>query len=233
MYQPTPLVPTSPQGSLRPVEHPDLSPILTHFCSRCRPFGAQVPANICSMSAPDRLASILWQGELLTFVTFSGGDPAVCFTEATLAGLQFMIKQRRYEPWGLMADRQSVYDAGGGPVWYARPEQYQALRQLDPRLRSWAVRLEPGSDWLEEREWRIVRSTTAPGQPLAVPLSRLRLVGLIVGDPSWTGARYEYCVAAATGQLTWGSFFPPLAAGLPRWWWNPAHAQFQLLPPLF
>jgi hypothetical protein len=183
------------------------------------------------MTAPERLASVLWDGRLRTFVTVSGGDPAVCLTEATVQGLQFLIERRSYEPWGLMFDRQSVYTAGGGPVWHARPEQYQALQQFGPGLRSWAVRLDPGSDWLEEREWRIVRPAT--NQPPAVPLAELRLAGLIVGDPSWTGARYAYRVAVATGQPGWGNFFPPIPPGLPRWWWNPSSARFQSLSPLF
>lgn len=183
------------------------------------------------MSGPDRLASILWQQRLRTFVTYSGGDPAVCFTEAMEAGLKFMIQQQGYEPWGVMFDRQSVYNVGGGPVWYTRQAQHQMLMQLDPCLRSWAVRLDaPDSDWRWEREWRIVRPS-ASGQ--AVALSELRLAGLLVGDPSWTGVRYAYCVAAATGQPTWGNFFPPLPPGLPRGWWNPTTAQIQWLPPLF
>ena len=98
--------------------------------------------DIRSMTAFVRLESILWQQRLHTFVTFSGGDPAVAFTEAKLPGLQFLIEQRGYQPWGLLLHRQSVYDAGGGPVWHARPEQHAVLRQY-PRLRSWAVRLEP------------------------------------------------------------------------------------------
>jgi hypothetical protein len=109
------------------------------------------------MSASMRLTSILWQQTLGTVITFSGGSPAACFTEALLPGLGFMIQRRGYQPWGVLFRRQEVYDAGGGPVWHARREQYDLLAQ-DDRLRSWAVRLEAGSsDWLEEREWRIPR----------------------------------------------------------------------------
>jgi hypothetical protein len=46
------------------------------------------------MTAQQRLESILWQGKLWGFTTFSGGVPAVCFTEATLNGLNFMIGRR-------------------------------------------------------------------------------------------------------------------------------------------
>lgn len=147
-----------PRPTLRPVEHPDLSPMLTHFCDRARP-QSSIPATIRDMAAPRRLESILWESRLRAFVTYSDGDPAVCFTEATLSGLNFLIGRRNYQPWGLVFDRQSVYDAGGGPVWYARSEEYYSLMDLcrsgriSGRLQSWMVRLEPGSsDWLEERE---------------------------------------------------------------------------------
>jgi hypothetical protein len=178
------------------------------------------------MSPPDRLASILWDSQLLATVNFSMGYPAVCLIEARLPGLNFMIGQRGYQPWGLMFDRQSVYDAGGGPAWHARPEAYQAL---DPSLRSWAVRLDPGSDWLEEREWRIVRSPSPPRTVVA--LSELRLLALLVGDQAWTGARWANGVTTTGPQ--WNYFFPPTAAGLMRFWWNPANAQLQPLSPLY
>ncbi len=229
MEPPAPLVPSAPPALLRPVEHPELSPVLTHFCGRGRADGPHVPPEIQQLTAPNRLTFILWQQILRTFVTFSGGDPATCFTEAKLEGLQFMIQHRSYQPWGLLFQRQHVYDAGGGPVWHARQAQYDVLRQ-DPQLRSWAVRLEAGSsEWLEEREWRIVRHSD-------VPLLELRPTGLLVGDPSWTGA--QWVPNAGQSPLgyyfpTPGSYFPPLAAGLPRLYWNPAIAQFQRLEPLF
>ena len=228
-----PFVASAPSGVLRQVEHPDLSPLLTHFCSRGRPLGGEVPPDVRGISAPDRLGSILWEQQLRAFVTYSGGDPAVCLTESTLAGLHFLIGKRGYQPWGLVFDRQSVYDAGGGPVWHARPEQYRALGERDPVLRSWAVRLDPGSDWLEEREWRIVRAAAVPARRSAVGLGELRIVALIVGDQAWTGARWGEMVAGATGRPAWGNYFPPLLAGVPRWWWNPAAAQLQYLPPFY
>ncbi len=122
---PTPLVQavSAARPTLMPVEHPDLSAVLTHFCDRARPQAAGIPAEITSMAAPQRLASILWESRLRAFVTYSGGDPAICLTEVTLNGLNFLIRERHYQPWGLVFDRQSVYDAGGGPVWYARPDE--------------------------------------------------------------------------------------------------------------
>jgi hypothetical protein len=182
------------------------------------------------MRGPDRLASILWGEQLRTFVPYSGRDPAVSFTEAMLEGIKFMIQQQGYAPWGVAFDKQSVYNAGGGPVWYPRLPQHQRLLQLDPSLLSWAVLLEaPDYDWHWEREWRIVRPS-ASGQSV-VALSELRMAALLVGDPSWNGVRYEYRVAADTGQPRWDHFFQRIPSGLQRWWWN--GTELQLLRPLF
>jgi hypothetical protein len=184
------------------------------------------------MAAPQRLTSILWESRLRAFVTYSGGDPAVCLTEATLNGLNFLIRERHYQPWGLVFDRQSVYDAGGGPVWYARPDEYYSVRQISDRVRSWLVRLEPGSsDWLEEQEWRIpVSAATAP-EP-ALPLQALRLVALLVGDQTWSPARDGWALSRATGGQVYGPIIPGLLADIPRWWWDPAARQLYRLPAL-
>jgi hypothetical protein len=175
------------------------------------------------MTAQQRLESILWAEKLYGFVTFfSGSVPAICFTEATPNGLNFLVKQRPYQPWGLVFDRQAIYDAGGGPVWHARPEEYRLLQDLcksgqaSSRLQSWVVRLGGGVDWLEEREWRIPL-LPAPYEP-ALSLQTLRLVALLVGDPAWSPAR--------SGLL------PPIISGVPRWWSNPTDGIFYSLPPL-
>lgn len=123
-----PPVPHEPwPAELRRVEHPDLSPVLFHFCARGQKPNDYIPEEIWRMSAPERLASILWEGRPRAFVTFSQGDPAVCFTEATRPGFEFLVTQLAYQPWGLIVDRDSVYRAGGGPIWYARPTEYEAL----------------------------------------------------------------------------------------------------------
>jgi hypothetical protein len=210
------------RSALRQVEHPDLSPVLTHFCNRGpRRRNDRVPDEIHNMSASDRLAAILWDGHLRAFETFSQGPPAVCFTESTLRGFKFLVEKRAYHPWGLIVGRDSVYDAGGGPIWHARPAEYQRLADLDPGLRPWRVRLDHTSDWLEEREWRIVPEPV-PGTLPGIPLSRLKLVGLLVGDPQWTGARLH------DGRLR----PPPSAADVPRYRWNQSSGELEYLPPL-
>jgi hypothetical protein len=228
---PTPLTQGAPTArpTLRPVEHPDLSAVLTHFCHRARP-QAGIPAEIIGMVASQRLASILWESRLRAFVTYSGGDPAICLTEATLNGLNFLIRERHYQPWGLVFDRQSVYDAGGGPVWYARPDEYYSVGRISGRVKSWLVRLEPGSsDWVEEREWRI--PVSAAPEP-ALPLQALRLVALLVGDQNWLPTRVGWALSPVTGLQVYGPTVPGPLAGIPRWWWDPAARQLYQLPAL-
>lgn len=232
---PVPPIAQAPQTALRPVEHPDLSGVLTHFCYRGRPqpFAA---VEVQGMTARQRLESILWESRLRGFVTFSGGDPAVCFTEATVGGLDFLLARRSYHPWGLVFDRQSVYDAGGGPVWYARPDEYTFLGGLcrsgaiNSRLQSWLVRLEPASsDWLEEQEWRI---PLIPAPEPALQLQALRLAALLVGDPGWSPARDGWGAEPATGTPIWTPLLPGLLVGVPRWWWNPTEGRLCWLSPL-
>jgi hypothetical protein len=209
-----PSIPVVP-GELWRAKHPELSNVLTHFCGRGRPPGVDVPPEIRTMEPPDRLATILQDGFLRAFDAKSGGYPAVCFTEARHAGLDFMMRSRGYKPWGLMFDRGSVHRAGGGPVWHARDAEAAALRKLvDPIFRSWVVRLgvQPGerSDWLEEREWRIVLGSTSEPRSV-VPLERLTLVGILIDDMQWTGAR--------SGQMGL-SVLPRWAADVPRYKWD-------------
>jgi hypothetical protein len=215
---PIPVVP--PQ--LWRARHPELSNVLTHFCGRGRPPGNDVPDQIRDMAPEDRLASILRDGFIRAYDARSGGYPAVCFTEARHAGLDFMMRLRGYKPWGLMFDRASVHRAGGGPVWHARDAEAEALRKLDPILRSWVVRLGEGSDWLEEREWRIVLGPTSDPSS-KVPLERLRLVGILIGDVQWTGAH--------SGQTTEVPASPPLAAGVPRYQWDRSNCRLVRVEP--
>jgi len=231
---PAPLAQVS-RPTLRPVEHPDQSALLTHFCHRARP-QAGVPHGILQMSAPQRLESILWESRLRAFVTYSGGDPAVCLTEATPNGLSFLIGRRGYQPWGLVFTRQSVYDAGGGPVWYARPDEYHLVRSVNARVKSWLVRLEPGSsDWLEEREWRIPLSNDPLSGEVAtepaLPLHALHLAALLVGDQNWSPTRTGR-TTLPTGTQIQGPIVPRILIDIPRWWWDPNARQLYQLPAL-
>lgn len=164
------------------------------------------------------------------FPVFGGKDPVVCLTESTWSGFKFLVGKRGYQPWGLIIDRESVYRAGGGPVWYARSPEYDALGQLNPHLRSWAVELGRHSDWLEEREWRIVLES-ASELPPAIPLSKLKLVGLLVGDPQWTAPRPQL-MRVENGQNEPEHTLPPWASNVPRYRWDPSTAKLHALSPL-
>lgn len=214
---------------LRDIEHPDLSPTLVHFVDRGRPTGPGAPAEIDQLSAVERLDAIVMEGEISAFVTYSGGDPAVCMTETSWEGLTYLIQRRNYAPWALMFDRQKVYDAGGGPVWYARPDEYAALKAR-PELRAWAVELSDRSDWLHEREWRIPLPAS-DGMTPSIPLAALGLCGVIVGDPYWDCATLEHEPALGDGSEAY-HYLPQqvrILAGVPRYWWNADTGRFAQL----
>ncbi|WP_432830529.1 hypothetical protein [Dactylosporangium sp. CA-092794] len=221
-----------PKPLLRPVEHPDMSGLLTHFCHRSSS-QTGIPQHVAAMSAQERLASILWSGQLWAFTTHSGGDPAVCLTEATLNGLGFLITRRQYQPWGLVFDRQKVYEAGGGPVWYVRGDEYYELRQTcSTRAQARMVRLDTGSsDWLEEREWRIPIAPLPGPYQAAVPLASLGVVAVLVGDHAWAATRHDWAVSPVTGRTEYLPVVPAALSGIPRWWWSSAHNQFFALQP--
>ncbi len=166
---------------------PAQSDWLIHFCGR-PPGTAQSPAlrrDIAAMTTQQRLYNILWTQRLLGSAPFGAATPVVCLSECSMDHMKWLIGQRGWQPWGVMFNRQYIYDIGGGPVWYCRTEQYGALNS---DVRHWAVRLETEparSDWLHEREWRVA----APH--LSIPLEWTQgdrphpQVAVLVGDPSW------------------------------------------------
>jgi hypothetical protein len=208
-----------------------MSPLLTHFCGRSRPQKA-LPDGINAMRPEQRLANILLEDRLRAFQTFSGGEPVVCLTEATVNGLNFLVRQRDYAPWGLVFDRQSVYDVGGSPVWYARTDEYRLVRATgSPRIQSRLVRLEAeNSDWLEEREWRVPAQNLESAQP-AVALESLSLYAILIGNLDW--APYRRTQAHATsGHFGPVLHLPRAVHGVRRWWWDAQLTEFRELPPL-
>lgn len=157
---------------------------LVHFCGR--PVGTgqsiDVSRDIASMSPDQRLRSILLGGAIYGFPPFGASDPVVSFSECTKEHMAWLIAKRGWAPWGILLRRQDVYDMGGGPVWYARTQQYESLPEY---FRPWAVRLETAprrSDWLHEREWRL------PSPQLTIPTQPDEdgwRVGILVGTSDW------------------------------------------------
>lgn len=164
---------------------PTQSEWLIHFCGR-KIGAARSPGldgAIAAMTPGERLYNMLWTKQIRGSAPFGAATPVVCLSECSIEHMKWLIGQRGWQPWGVMFRRQYIYDVGGGPVWYCRTEQYDALSS---DLRHWAVRLETEpyrSDWLHEREWRMA----APQLP--IPLERTSAEGpdvaVLIGDPSW------------------------------------------------
>ena len=141
-----PAIPVQPSASssvpLGPAG-PAQSEWLIHFCSR-PPGLAQswsLDPAIAALIPEQRLHAILGQRRLRGFPPFGAQHPMVCLTESPLPHLQWLITHRRFPPWGVVLNRQWVYDMGGGPTWYVRAEQYAR-----PRRRAAAVGHPAGDD---------------------------------------------------------------------------------------
>jgi len=215
---------------------------LIHFCGR--PSSAAmtptVPQTIRDLQPWQRLHNILWEGQIRGFPPFGSDSPMVCLSESPLEHLRWLLSHRQWPPWGLLLRRQTAYDLGGGPVWYARTEQ---LATLPAELRGWAVRFEAGanrSDWLHEREWRIPvppNDTVLHLPPGSVPV-------ILVGDPQWQPSALvqrtvfvdHYGMPAAPGQPGHPQIvdvpeLPHLwSAAVERWYWDPASQQIWQVP---
>jgi hypothetical protein len=166
----------------------------------------------------------------------------VCFSESPLDHLAWLINERHWPSWGVILTRQWVYAAGGGPAWYARPEQYETLT---PDQLAWSVRLgtrwgQPRSEWLHEREWRLPVPAENPGLHLAPGV----ITAVLVGNPSWqptvklTQQPTGHYIDASTGQPVQPGHplahpemhqvpaYPPLWGTYPRWCWDPGAQRF-------
>lgn len=192
----TPSPPSAPRLESLGAPGPSQGQLLVHFTGR--PSGTapnpQLDPAIAALTPEERLRSILWDGAITGTSPFRQGLPTVSFSEASSAHLHWLIHARFFPSWGLIYDRQAVYAAGGGPVWHARPAQYDAAlaAELDP----WVVRLDttagaPRSEWMHEQEWRVQAdrypATTEAG-----------LIGVLVGNAEWTPADW---LEVKTGRL--------------------------------
>lgn len=156
----------------------------------------------------------------------------VCFSESSSAHLLWLLRERGFPGWGLLFSRQWVYDFGGGPIWYARNDQYSAL---SVEQQDWAVRFEADtSDWLHEREWRIRVQPEYSGLQL-LPGA---IGGLIVEDRNWEPWRQvevptgylldENGTPGLTGvadEVRWELQLPKLWESTPRILWDRSAGQ--------
>lgn len=189
------------------------------------------------MSPRERLENILWEEVLRGSIPFGATNRMLCLSESPPDHLRWLLGERRFPAWALLFDRDWVYNLEGGPVWYARPQQYSSL---DADQRDWAVPLDADrSDWLHEREWRIRVPQDAPG--LQVQPGDVRAI--IVADPDWAPWRL---VPVRTGWLLDADGLPGIEGvdyevreewRLPRLWsssprylWDNASRHFRPLP---
>jgi hypothetical protein len=95
-----------------------------------------------------------------------GGYSCVCFTEAPLAAFAADFVARfpfsRYSQFGLMFEKNWIFERGGRPVIYQPSDDFDLLPE---ELRWRHVRYEPIGDkvidWTWEREWRVCCSELA------------------------------------------------------------------------
>jgi hypothetical protein len=166
---------------LRTFDHPDFHADVFHLV---RPVGAGTACDdeaVLNMSAEQRIASILGSGTVRAFPVFNSNLPlrrAVCFTEASVAQLEWLIGERKhYDAWGIGFSKDDVFHGGGGPVLEVRGDQWVHVTSWPDHLQAMTKRFWPGADavdlsraaelqgvypflatpseWGFEREWRI------------------------------------------------------------------------------
>lgn len=166
-------------NELRQYNHPDISDHVVHFTGRNGTPGPGVPNNIKSARDFERLGDVLVQEQILAFPPFGTPDAVVCFTECTRVGIETLIQEGRYTPCGVAFTKDFVFRHGGGPALYIRGDEWNYVSGLPLELRARATRLWPGagpddgqaalpghlanhSEWLHEREWRLLGAGTPP-----------------------------------------------------------------------
>jgi hypothetical protein len=180
-----------------------------------------VPPSIRGLTAAQRLDYIIWEQRIRGFPPFGPEGvpipPMVCFSESPADHLDWLLR-KNWPQWGVFVRREWVYAQGGGPVWYARPDQYN---KFTPEQFAWAVRFEDAprrSDWVHEREWRIPVPPADP-EP-ALHLAPGDVVAVLVGDPMWQPSTRWWPQPAGMPPVPAA---PPLWGSFRRWFWDPAN----------
>jgi hypothetical protein len=89
-----------------------------------------------------------------------GPKPCVCFSEAPISALAQLLaaghrSDFRYQPYGIMLEKTSLYRLGGRPVIYGPDADFMKL-PVEMRFRHVRFELnDPVIDHTAEREWRI------------------------------------------------------------------------------
>jgi hypothetical protein len=161
-----------PIKPLRKYSSPDLSNFVIHFTGRGGRPNDQVPAEIRNATPKERLLTILREGRILGFPIFGQNEAVVCFTEASPAGVSTLVREGRYQAWGVAYSKDVVFAQKGGPVLYVRGDELLDTYALSEALRARVTKVWPGveqgpdepiwqpherteSEWTHEREWRV------------------------------------------------------------------------------
>jgi hypothetical protein len=134
---------------------------------------SEVPEEICGMDAGERLARILIESQIQAYPAFGGASKleVTCLSECTPAGIRALVNLSRYEPFGIAFTKDYAFQAGAGPVFYVRGDEWDDVAVMPESFQARAIRLWPGpagtaneiltdalrteSDWRHEREWRV------------------------------------------------------------------------------
>ena len=156
---------------------PDLSNYVAHFTTDRPPVASSDGDNpglaYTSMTARERLESILKGGKIMASNLPWKAGRAVCFTECPWTSLLGHAKQ--YSPFAVAFAKPRVFAAGGGPVYYVRADHWRK-QQWDPHLQTFVTPFWPEYrppklktdeylsgktvDYSHEREWRVPHDFT-------------------------------------------------------------------------
>lgn len=209
--------------SLRPITHPGQAETLVHFTGRAR---KQYAPEVYFLTPTGILDLIVTEERLLAKPTFGTDRRVVCLSESDIRGVEALLSTGQFEGWGVVLHREWVWRVGGGPIWYARDDVWQTVRERDDQdLLQWMVRTSPQTaDWLHEREWRI------PVLDDYLDLSLDGIAALLVSDPDWQPFRPSATTQWGDGQLAAVEITNYIASEVPRWYWD--GQQIEVLPPL-
>lgn len=156
----------------------DLSDYLVHFTSGRPPCNSEsanaaMQNGIPTMSAIERLESILTAKSIIASLMPWVGRRAVCFTECPWTSL--IDHAEHYSPYGLGFKKSHIFAAGGGPAFYVRADLYKK-QMWDPHLHTFVTPFMPtyapkekreaglpggrAIDYTHEREWRVPHDFT-------------------------------------------------------------------------
>ena len=157
---------------------PDISMYLAHFTSDGEPKGEhneKSPAKeFSSMSAKDRLISILTEKKIRATQMPWTGAKAACFTECPWMSL--LAHTQVYSPYGIGFKKKLVFSKHGAPALYMRTDTFHKSKEelqtfskyMWPLITPFSPAYRPSGmkkakydiglcDYTHEREWRVPR----------------------------------------------------------------------------